>query len=105
MVRGGCLPVRGSKGMAWKYDDDLSVYGTKETGIHVLFERKCYDLVRKIWMRTWDVLDENERTMVIINGYMEVNNDVENETMKYLREVWTNSQRIERNRVNVILYV
>ena len=25
MVRGGCLPVRGSKGMDWKYDDDLCV--------------------------------------------------------------------------------
>ena len=37
MVRGGCLPVRGSKGMDWKYDDDLCVCGTKETEIHVLF--------------------------------------------------------------------
>ena len=25
MVSGGCLPVRGSKGMEWKYDDDLCV--------------------------------------------------------------------------------
>ena len=46
MVRGGFLPVRGSKGMEWKYDDDLCVCGTKETEIHVLFECKCYDLVR-----------------------------------------------------------
>ena len=23
IVRGGFLPVRGSKGMEWKYDDDL----------------------------------------------------------------------------------
>ena len=30
MVRGGCLTVRGSKGMEWKYDDDLCVCGTKE---------------------------------------------------------------------------
>ena len=37
MVRGGYLLVRGSKGMEWKYDDDLSVCGTKETEIHVLF--------------------------------------------------------------------
>ena len=35
MVRGGCLPVRGSKGMELKYDDDLCVCGTKETEIHV----------------------------------------------------------------------
>ena len=25
MVRGGCLPIRGSKGMKWKYDDNLCV--------------------------------------------------------------------------------
>ena len=37
MVRGGCLRVRGSKGMEWKYDHDLCVCGTKETEIHVLF--------------------------------------------------------------------
>ena len=29
MVRGGCLSVRGSKGMEWKYDDDIYVCGTK----------------------------------------------------------------------------
>ena len=53
-------------------------------------------------MRTWDVLAEKERTMDVINGYMEVNDDVENETMKYLGEVWTERQQNERNRVNVI---
>ena len=104
MVRGGCLPVRGSKGMDWKYDDDLCVCGTKETEIHVLFECKCYDMVRRRWLRTWDVLEEKERTMGVIKGYVEVNDDVENETMKYLGEVWTERQRNERNRVNVSFY-
>ena len=88
--------------MEWKYDDDLCVCGTKETEIHVLIECKCYDLVRRIWMRTWDVLEEKERTMDVIKGYVEVNDDVENETMKYLEEVWTERQSNERNRVNVI---
>ena len=37
MVGGGCLPVRGSKGMELKHDDDICVCGTKETEIHVLF--------------------------------------------------------------------
>ena len=78
MVRGGYLPLRGSKGMERKYDDDLCVCGTKET--HVLFECKCYDLVRRRWMRTWDVLDET--SMDVIKGYVEVNNYVENKTMK-----------------------
>ena len=30
MVRGGCLPVRGSKGMEWKYDADICVGGQKK---------------------------------------------------------------------------
>ena len=30
MVRGGCLPVRGSKGMELKYDDDLRVGQKKQ---------------------------------------------------------------------------
>ena len=84
MVRGGCLPVRGSKGMEWKYDDDLCVCGTK---VHVLLVCKCYDMVRRRWMRTWDVLDEKERTMDIIKGY------VEDETMRYLGEVWTEKMK------------
>ena len=33
-------------------------------------------------MRTWDVLEEKERTMDVLKGYVEVNDDVENETMK-----------------------
>ena len=66
MVRGGCLPVRGSKGMEWKYDDDLWVCGTRETEIHVLLECNCYNLLRRRWMRTWDVLDDKEITMDVI---------------------------------------
>ena len=53
------------------------------------------------------MLEEKERTMDVIKdmtSYVEVNDDVENqnETMKYLGEVWTEKQRNERNRVNVI---
>ena len=106
MVRGGCLPVRckNSNGMEWKYDDDLCVCVTKETEIHVLLECKCYDMVRRRWLRTCDVLEGKER-MDVIKGYVEVNNDVENETLKYLGEVWTERQRNDRNRVNVIPFV
>ena len=75
--------------MEWKYDDDLCVWGTKETEIHVLLECKCYDMVRRRWLRTCDVLEEKERTMDVLKGYVEVNNDVENETWKYLGEVRT----------------
>ena len=91
--------------MEWKYDGDLCVCGTKETEIHVRFECTCYDLVRRRWMRTWAVLEEKERTMDVLKGYVEVNDDVENETMNYLGEVLAERQRNERNRVNVIPYV
>ena len=39
------------------------------------------------------MLEEKERTMGVIKRYVEVNDDVENETMKYLGEVWTERQR------------
>ena len=48
------------------------------------------------------MLEEKKRTMDVIKGYVEVNDDVENEAMKYLGEVWTERQRNERKRVNVI---
>ena len=35
-------------------------------------------------MRTWDVLDEKEKTIDVIKGYMEVNDDV--------GEVWTKNK-------------
>ena len=53
-------------------------------------------------MGTWDGLKEKERTMDVIKGFVKVNDDVENETMKYLGEVWTEKQRNQRNRINVI---
>ena len=42
------------------------------------------------------MLDQKERTMDVIKGYVEVNDDVENETMKYLGK-----NKRERNSVNV----
>ena len=53
-------------------------------------------------MRTWDVVEEKERIMDVMKGYVGVNDDVESETMKYLGEVWTERQRNKRNNVNVI---
>ena len=83
--------------MEWKFDDDLCVCGKKETEVHVLFECKCYDMVRRRWLRPWDVLGEKERTMDVIKGYVEMIDNVENETMKYLGEVWTERQKSEEN--------
>ena len=39
IVRGGCLPSRGSETMEWKYQDDLCGCGQVETEEHELF--KC----------------------------------------------------------------
>ena len=38
MMKKGCLPVRGSDRMTWKYDDDKCRCGLVETEKHVLFE-------------------------------------------------------------------
>ena len=46
---------------------------------------------------------QKERTIDVLKGYVEVNDDVENETMQYLGEVRTERQRNERIRVNLIL--
>ena len=59
MVTGGCLSVRGFKGMEWKYTDDLCECVTNETEMHMLFECECYDQIRRRWLRVWDGLDEN----------------------------------------------
>ena len=44
---------------------------------------------------------QKERAMDVIKGYVEVNDDVENETMRYIGELWTERQgnvlKSERN--------
>ena len=56
MVRGGCFPIRSFKWMEYKYIDDMCDCGTKETEMHVVFECKCYDQMRRRWLRVWDWL-------------------------------------------------
>ena len=48
MVRGGCLSVRGSERMTWKYDDCRCSCGLVETEIHMLFECILYEEEREI---------------------------------------------------------
>ena len=48
MFRGGCLPGRGSKGMEWKYDDDLCVcVGQKKQRSMLLFRVPARMVVRR----------------------------------------------------------
>ena len=64
MVRGGCLPVRGSERMTWKYDDCRCGCGLVETEMHVLFECTLYEEERERWRGTVgylkDGMDEYE---------------------------------------------
>ena len=43
MLRVGCLPVRGSDRMTWKYDDDKCRRGLVEAEKNVLFECTLYE--------------------------------------------------------------
>ena len=45
---------------------------------------------------------QKERTIDVIKGYVEVNDDVENETMRYIGKVWTERQKNEKIHVNVL---
>ena len=44
-------------------------------------------------MMVCDGLDERARTIYVIKRYVEVNDEVERKTMRYLGEVWTERQR------------
>ena len=48
-VRGGCLPVRRSERMTWKYDYDKCRCGLIETEKHVLIECTLYGEERGRW--------------------------------------------------------
>ena len=69
MVRGGCLPVRGSERMAWKYDDDKCRCGLVETEKHVSFECTLYGEEIGRWRGSVRDLKEGMEEYVIIKGY------------------------------------
>ena len=98
MVRGGFLPVRGRERMTWKYDDCRCVCGLVETEMHVLFECTLYEEERERWRGAVgylkDDMDENE----LIKGYHVRSDEIEKETMRYMRVMWNSRQRHERMR-------
>ena len=93
MVRGGCLPVRGSERMAWKYDDDCCGCGQVETDEHVLFER-----IRTSKMERNDKKEDGMHEYDVIKGYELENAEIEKETMNFFRVMWINRQRDARMR-------
>ena len=68
MVRGGCLPVRGSERMAWKYEDDKYRCGLLETEKHVLFECTLYREERGRWREAVRDLKDGMEKYEIIKG-------------------------------------
>ena len=69
MVREGCLPLRGSEWMQWKYDDDKCKCGLVETEKHVLFECTLYGEERGRWRGAVRELTDGMEDYEIIKDY------------------------------------
>ena len=93
MVRGGCFPVRGTETVAWKYYHCRCGCGLVETEMHVLFECTLYGEERERWRGAvgdmMDGVDEYE----IIKGYHVKSDEIEKETMRYMRVMWNSRQK------------
>ena len=97
MVRGGCLPVRGSERMTSRYDDDKCRCGLVETEKHVLFEYTLYGEETGRWRGAVRDLKDGMEEYEIIKGYRaRSEKKIEKETMRYLRVMLNSRQRHER---------
>ena len=97
MVRGECLPVRGSGTIKWKYYDDLCGCGQVETEEHVECNR--YEQERERWKGKIKRLKDGICEYEVIKGYNVESDGIERETMWYLRVLWNSGHRYERLRV------
>ena len=98
MVRGGCLPVRGSERMTWKYDACRCGCGLVETVMHVLFECTLYEEERERWKGAVGYLKDAMDEYELIKGYHVRCDEIEKETMIYMKVMWNNRQMHERMR-------
>ena len=100
MVRGGCLPVRGSERITWKYDDCRCGCGLVETEMHVLFDCTLYEEERERWIGVVGYLKYGMEEYVLIKGYHVRSDEIEKEkeTLRYLRVMWNSRQSHERMR-------
>ena len=97
MVRGGCLPVRGSDRMTWKNDDDKCRCGLVETEKHVLFKCTSYGEERGRWRGAASDLKDGMEEYEIIKGYhVRSDKKPEKKPMRYLRVMWNSRQRHKR---------
>ena len=98
MVRGGYLHLRGSERMTWKYDDCRCGYGLVETEMHVLFECTLYEEERERWRGTVGYLKDGMDEYELIKWYHVRSDEIEKETMRYMRVMWNSRQRHKRMR-------
>ena len=91
MIRGGCLPVRGSERMTWKYND-------YRCGCYFLFECTSYEEERERWRWAVGYLKDGMDEYEIIKRDHVRSDEIEKETMRYMRVMWNNRQMHERMR-------
>ena len=84
--------------MTWKYDDCLCGCGLVEIEMYVLFDCTLYEEELERWRGAVgylkDDMDEYER----IKGYHVRSDEIEKETIRYMRVMWNSRQRHERMR-------
>ena len=69
MVREGCLPIRGSEMMAWKYDDDCC---------------RCVQVKKRGTWRGAIRIKVGMHKYVVIKGYQLESDKIEKEIMRFL---------------------
>ena len=71
-------------------------YEQVETDEHVLFECNLYGQERERWKGTIERLKDGMREYEVIKRYHVNSDEIEKETMGYLRVLWNSRQRYER---------
>ena len=84
--------------MTWKYNDCRCGCGLVETKMHVLFECTLYEEERERWRGAVGYLKDCMDEYEIIKGYHVRSDEIEKETMRYMRVMWNSRQRHERMR-------
>ena len=84
--------------MKLKYQDDLCGCGQEETEERGLFECNRYGQKRERWSGTIKRLNDGMCEYEVMKGYHVESDEIEKETMRYLRVFWYSRQRYERLR-------
>ena len=96
LLRGGCLPVRNSERMNWKFDDKRCICGEIESVGHVFQECAQYQEERGRWkdeMGNVRELDLNE-----MKGYTRLGLDEEERMLSCMGNIWNKRVMYENKR-------